>query len=226
MKAQRNINTRHYWDNRFASGDWELVGGREQTKHFAEAQLRHLKLSESFSGTFLDFGCGLGDAFPVYRRAMPKASLIGIDISPSAVNKCQQVYGEIAEFRCGDHWSVPEVDVIIASNVLEHLTNDLEVARVLYERCKRLIIVVPYREEPRIEEHVNTYDKKYFTSFGRQKTTIFASKGWSQYGWKGLWVHIYIKNILRPIFGRRKLRRRMQIMYQFQRNGGVLEPVQ
>ncbi len=155
--TQANINTAAYWNDRFLSGHWEEVGGRAQTRDFAEAQLRAIGLPRSFSGSLLDFGCGLGDAFPVYRKAFPDARLIGMDVSSAAIDKCNERFPRLAQFLQGDHTMVPPVDVIVASNVLEHLSNDIEVATSLRSRCKALHIIVPFREDPRIDEHVHTY---------------------------------------------------------------------
>jgi cyclopropane fatty-acyl-phospholipid synthase-like methyltransferase len=81
-----NINTKKYWDNRFEQ-NWEKQNGRLQTQSFAESQMTLLELSSDFSGTILDFGCGLGDAMPVYKRSFPKAKLIGVDISSVGIKK-------------------------------------------------------------------------------------------------------------------------------------------
>ena len=208
-----NINTRAYWENRFSTGDWEEKHGRSQTARFAEAIVTRIKVPNSFSGTILDFGCGLGDATPVYRSAFPKAHLIGVDISPAAVVKCREQYGLIAQFFDCDHLNVPTVDVIISSNVFEHLTSDKQIARSLLEKCKDLFIVTPYRE--RIvpgTEHVNSYETTSFSDLGCCATTVYPCKGWSQYG-LDLWLNIYLKNAVRPLFGKETCRRSMQIMF-------------
>ena len=71
-----NINTKQYWDNRFTH-NWEKWNGRLQTRYFAEDQAPYLELPPNFDGIILDFGCGLGDAMPIYRKNFPKAKLIG-----------------------------------------------------------------------------------------------------------------------------------------------------
>ena len=68
-----NINTKTYWDKRFSTGDWEDKEGRRQTKGFTQSQMRHIDIDKNFNATLLDFGCGLGDAIPVYRKYYPKA---------------------------------------------------------------------------------------------------------------------------------------------------------
>ncbi len=210
-----NINTKQYWEKRFMSGDWERRGGQNQTKKFAESQINHLKLNPNFSGTILDFGCGLGDAMPIYHKAFPNSKLIGVDISEHAIEKCRNKYGSIATFISGNHESVPSVDVIIASNVFEHLDDDITIAAHLLNKCRQLNIVVPFNEQiPMASEHVNTYNVNYFRSLGNYDYKIFASRGWSQYG-LDLIFHLYLKNIVRPLFGKPIVRRSYQIIYTF-----------
>ena len=212
-----NINTKNYWEERFATGDWDVKQGREQTRRFALAQVRYLRIPRDFAGTILDFGCGLGDAMPVYRAAYPRASLMGIDISDAAIAQCRTRYGRIARFLQGDHRDVPPVDVIIASNVFEHLSDDLAIARHLLALCADLFIVTPYRETiyPGTE-HINSYDEEHFAGLGPCGCQVFCSRGWSQYGWK-LWFRVYAKNLLRPVFGRARVTRRKQILFHFPR---------
>ncbi len=215
MNKDTNINTLGYWNRRFSSGDWEEKGGRQQSSLFAKAQVDLLRIGPDFRGKVLDFGCGMGDAMPVYRSRFPSATLVGLDLSPAAIGQCRAAYGQFATFLAGDHTCAPEADVIIASNVFEHLTNDDEVAEHLLRKCRELYIVVPYKE--RIvpgTEHVNSYDETAFPTLGPREHVVFLARGWSQYGWD-LWFHVYLKNLARPLFGKRLVRRYRQIMFRF-----------
>jgi len=208
-----NINTKDYWEHRFATGDWEAKLGCQQTILFAKDNVRLMKIPLCFSGRILDFGCGLGDAMPVYREYFQHASLIGVDMTQAAILKCKEKYSAIAHFIQCDYNQVPEADVIIACAVFEHLSNQMEVARHLLTRCDDLYIVVPYKQVLNSSsEHVNSYDEKSFSEFGEYDYTVFLSKGWSQYG-LNLWLNTYLKNIIRPFFGRVIVRRNKMIMF-------------
>ncbi len=211
-----NINTKSYWNNRFVSGDWEQKKGRNQTKQFAQTQISKLNIPENFSGTILDFGCGLGDAFPIYRKAYPNAKLIGLDISIDAIKKCKDSYGKIADFIYGDYKDVPKVDIIISSNVFEHLSNDIMIAKHLHDKCHQLNIIVPYEEilSPG-SEHINSYTSDYFTDIGTYQYKNFVSKGWGYYGLR-LIYQVYFKNILRPIFNKPLAKKHKQILFIFE----------
>lgn len=213
-----NINTERYWNTRFTSGDWSARGGRRQTRWFALAQVRRMPLPRDFTGTIVDFGCGLGDAIPVYRRCFPRAELVGVDISAGAIASCRAKYGSVAKFRQGDHAAAPECDVVIASNVLEHLDGHEQVATALLRKCRDLFVAVPYREHliHRRGEHVNTYDEHSFADLPRCSARIFACRGWSQCGWDH-WYQIRFKNALRMLLGRPRRRRDLQILFHFHR---------
>lgn len=208
-----NINTKDYWEHRFKSGDWERKQGRRQTQQFAEAHIKYLKIAPHFSGVILDFGCGLGDAIPVYRSAFPYATLIGMDISQAAVSACRKKYGGFAQFIQGTHLDVPEVDIIIASNIFEHLSNDMRVAEHLLTKCRDLFIITPYRESLKPgTEHVNSYDKNSFSALKPIDYMIFYCPGWGSRGWR-FWLIECSKNIFRPFFGKRIIYRQKQIIF-------------
>lgn len=209
----QNINTRDYWDDRFGSGDWEAKGGFSQTRAFAEAQVRRIDLPRDFAGTICDFGCGAGDAFPVYHRKWPKAKLVGVDFSGPAVDLCTKRHGTIARFLQGDYSVVPQCDVIIASNVLEHLDDDKRIAQELKKRCGTLHITVPYREKLKPGgDHVNSYSDDTFDYLGQVERKVFIARGWSTLGW--VFVREFIlKNPLRSLLRRPVAKQKYQIMF-------------
>lgn len=215
-----NVNSPEYWNWRFGSGDWEARDGRQQTANFANEQIKQIrlmKLPADFRGTILDFGCGLGDAIPVYRQAFPNAKLLGVDISRAAIDLCRKRYGSLATFLAGDYTVIPNVDVIIASNVLEHLDNDSEIASHLLSKCLDLFVIVPYRESPLIPEHVNYYDEDSFSFIQSRKYRIFSCKGWTQ-PLHRLITDIYFMNLFRMLLGKTRVRKGMQIIYHFSRH--------
>lgn len=208
-----NINTVDYWDERFGSGDWGSKGGFSQTRQFALSQLPLLNIPASTTASICDFGCGAGDAFPVYRSAWPKAELIGVDFSSSAIELCRERYGGIARFICGDVNAVPHVDWIICSNVLEHLDDDQGVVASLLTRCKELKIVVPYNEYPLTEEHVRSYHLSSFDKFNVKRVRVFGSPGWTEYTLRER-LGIVLENSKRFLIGSKPRTRRLQALFE------------
>jgi hypothetical protein len=209
-----NVNTKEYWEKRFGTGDWEVKGGFSQSKDLCESQIPHLKIYKDFDGTIVDFGCGAGDSFPIYKKAYPNAKLIGVDFSAEAIEICRQRFSNIATFIQGDYSVVPLADVIIASNVMEHLDDDIIVAQELSKRCERLMIIVPFEERPLCNEHVRSYNIDSFNELRIERKAIFHSRGWSEYGLRNLVIGVHIKNILRILLGMPMRKRRMQIIYE------------
>lgn len=210
-----NINTKVYWEKRFRTGDWEAKLGREQTTLYAQTHVHYLKIRSDFSGKILDFGCGLGDAIPVYRNAFKYASLIGWDISKAAIMKSRERYGNIAEFSYGDYTDIPQVDIIIASHVFEHLSKDVKIAEHLLTKCRDLYVITPYRETLTPgTEHINSYDEDYFRALGQYNYTLLFSTFWGPHGWH-LWLNQYPKNVIRLFLGKQIVRRKKQIMFHF-----------
>ena len=165
----------------------------------------------------LDFGCGPGSGMAVLRDAFPQASLLGIDISETAIEHARIHYGDLAQFEAGDHTMLSDADVIICSNVLEHLDDDLSVARVLWERtAKHLFITVPYQESPLNPEHLRTYNSGHFDRVVPNCAEhVFPSKYWSEYGRRHF--HLHLKNLGRRLRGRPVRQRKMQIMFRADR---------
>jgi len=211
-----NINSKDYWDQRFSNGDWIKKGGPEQTKNFAFAQLKYLNLPKIFDGTILDFGCGLGDAILVFHNKFPNARLIGFDFSEGAINYCRRNYTNIAEFICGDFTVVPYTDVIITSNVIEHIPDYINVVRHLKSCCRDLYIIVPYNEIlTQNSEHFHSFTKNSFIGVLPYTYKVFIAKGWSQFGFS-LFYNIYFKNIFRALLGKKLQKRNKQIIFHFQ----------
>jgi SAM-dependent methyltransferase len=216
---KNNINTEQYWNNRFANGDWESKNGRDQTKAFSKEQIPKLNLPRSFNGVLLDFGCGLGDAIPLYHRHFPLAKLIGVDHSDVAIRKCQEKYGSIASFLTCDVQNIPDADIIITSNVFEHLSNYNEIAYNLILKCRKLFIIVPYNQDlnNRMDlEHINSFDEASFAGFYVTRKMVYRTRGYKQKNFLWVFWNIYIKNIGRYIVYRRttKFSPHKQILFE------------
>lgn len=198
-----NINTKEYWDDRFSSNNkksWRANAGENQTKLFAYEIVKRLKMDDDFDGTILDFGCALGDAIPIYKERYPKARFMGTDFSTAAIEICVRKFGDIATFMAKDADGIPAVDVIIMSNVLEHLPKHKEVVDTLLSKCKDLYIAVPYDEqEPLHEEHVNSYDRHTF-DYLNAENDVYLCRGYEFKQILKSYIYIELKNLIRPLF--------------------------
>jgi hypothetical protein len=176
-----NINTKGYWEKRFSSGSWNNAGKR-QTEEYAKANINLMNISTDFNGKIIDFGCALGDAIPLYKKSFPNAKIIGLDISETAIEICKKRYGTIAQFYACDISTIPNADIIIASHVFEHITDDKKLVTELLTKCSQLFVFVPYMEFPLYVEHVNSYDENYYADIRTSDYKIFEVKYRSKIG--------------------------------------------
>lgn len=173
---RENINTEMYWNTRFSNKtNWDK-NARKQTKEYAKNNLKHMSINPFFEGSILDLGCATGDAIPIYKRTFPNAKLYGADISEVAINKCIHKYGGLAEFNVYNYNEFANKDIIIASHLMEHITDDRVMVNDLLLKCKEIFIFVPFKEDPLFIEHVNFYDENYYNEFQVIEKKIFKVK--------------------------------------------------
>jgi len=166
LDSNHTINSKEYWDKRFATGDWEEKGGNHQTHYFYELLYRLLPehLREEFNAqdkqyTIADIGCAEGDGTDFLAKKFFNAEVSGIDIAESAVEKANMLYPEI-DFST--HLN-QQYDIIVSSNVLEHFEDPFKHMDELFAHSKKyVVILVPFEEKERIEEHFYTFLYKDF----------------------------------------------------------------
>ncbi len=166
MDSSSLINSKEYWNKRFATGDWEEKGGNHQTHYFYELLYtllpKHLK--EEFNDSekqysIADIGCAEGDGSKFLAEKFFNAKVSGIDIAEAAVEKANALYPEI-DFSTKLN---QQYDIIVSSNVLEHFKDPREHMKELFHHSDNyVIILVPFEEQERIEEHFYTFLYKDF----------------------------------------------------------------
>jgi Methyltransferase domain len=188
--SRGNPNTRNRWEVDFGKGAlWEQNQGPDQTRRFAEGFHRHCQIPwQEFS--MLDVGCALGDALPVWHEKYPCARLAGCDVAESAVQRCRERHGDIAEFFRASFEEIEGFwDIIYCSNVLEHFEQHREIAERLLGQCKVLMVLTPFGEmrrgsplQPGRDDylHVATFYRDTFDNLvasgkaSRVEATIFS----------------------------------------------------
>jgi hypothetical protein len=227
------VNSRAWWDGRFdPGGSWEANGGRNQTRVFAETLCRHVALPTKEPFTLCDFGCALGDGLKVFRRKYPPAVLFGVDFSATAIARCRAGNSGLATFRVASFEDLDgQFDVIYASNILEHFRDLEDKARLLLARCRRLLVMVPFREPltcgpdgaPPAGEHQRSFDKDSFDfliaeGVARSVTAKVVScpGAWS---WPLSWrLRERTKNAFRPLLGKPKAVEPRQVIFDIVRS--------
>jgi O-antigen biosynthesis protein len=158
------INSPDYWNKRFFE-DWIAKGGRKQTAFFAELCCRELPdwlVEEVRAGksAIFDYGCALGDALPVLQRAFPEAPIRGGDVAQVGLGLARALH---PGFEFVDVTEIGEAskiaDIVYCSNTLEHFENWREILHRLSRHARKyLLVMVPFEEEDRIDEHFCTFE--------------------------------------------------------------------
>src|SRR5574337_468966 len=160
----QRINSESYWDARFAS-DWDKNQGPGQSRFFARVAIELLpawlfRTIREQQLTVVDWGCAEGDGTDELAAMVAAQRLSGVDFSGAAIQRARTRYPAI-RFIHAD-WLVERVgggdpetwDVVFSSNTLEHFHQPFEVLNALCARARKLVVLVlPYREHERIEEH-------------------------------------------------------------------------
>jgi SAM-dependent methyltransferase len=142
-KYNRDFYKKHLENNfeRHLSIKGEAVPQREMSRYiWARDNLVGKKV--------LEIGCsnGYGSQF------LPDdIEYTGVDYDAQIVEVAREEgWGDNKKFEWADinTYNLEQYDTIIAFEVIEHLDNGLEIVKKLKKHCKRLLITVPYMEEP------------------------------------------------------------------------------
>ena len=135
------------------SEDLEALHEESSRTHFIDVWTRRAILARvgplPRRATVIDLGCSSGYLLEDLRRALPDASLIGVDLVAGGLRKAHENVPD-AELLQADACALPlqdaSVDAAVSANLLEHVPDDAlalaELRRVLRPGA-RAVIVVP-----------------------------------------------------------------------------------
>lgn len=166
MSENSNINSNHYWDNRFST-DWETLDGPQQSRFFARLAMEHfpawlLEKVRRNTLTVADWGCAQGDGTDVLCKHMGQGNLTGIDFSEVAIHQAAARYPSTRFLA--ENWITEQnppkefFDIVFSSNTLEHFHQPWDVLETLALRAKKaVVLMLPYREAEHIDEHFYSF---------------------------------------------------------------------
>lgn len=168
INSDSKINSEEYWDGRFRSGDWDEKEGREQSLFFYRLALKLMPvwLKDKIKNerlSVLDLGCAEGEGVSLFKNEFKASRISGADISAAAIERASTYYPDCDFFRA-DINNIPEsFDVIFSSNTLEHFEKPFDaIQNILPHTKKYFVLLVPFRERDRIDEHFYTFEYSSF----------------------------------------------------------------
>jgi 2-polyprenyl-3-methyl-5-hydroxy-6-metoxy-1,4-benzoquinol methylase len=166
-KMAKKVNSVKWWNGYFQN-EWEANHGKEQTAFFMQLIIHALPENiKDFinrpSTTILDWGCALGQGVDLLAKKFPNAKVTGLDISDVAIEKAKALYPDY-KFTTESLENINErYTVIFCSNCIEHFE---KTEKLINEHLKftedLYVILVPYKEENRIESHLVSFDNDSF----------------------------------------------------------------
>lgn len=135
--------------------------------------LKHAQSLQKENARILDVGCGNGHVSRGLARLGFKVS--GIDIDPSSIECAKTEVGSIADFMVldtadlGNKFKEEEFDLIICSEVLEHLTDPKLMVQQLYPFLSKdgvMVVTTPNGFGPRESTVTKPVQKLYKMGFG------------------------------------------------------------
>lgn len=121
--------------------------------------------------TIADFGCGTGVLVNKLKTDFPRIYVVGYDFSASKIKRCQEFYKiNPSCFRQGDIYNSTnkKYDVIIATEVLEHLENPAKALKNLFSTLNvegRLFVTVPNGRTDTYQGHIHFWSPESWTLF-------------------------------------------------------------
>jgi SAM-dependent methyltransferase len=115
------------------AGDYEQALNKgvylsgESPDHFAEKRVAYTalwlrKLLVFAPRRLADFGCGVGNSTPHFRRHFPEAELLGLDVSAASIERAKQIYGDASKFLLIDEArGGGECDLVYSNGVFHHI---------------------------------------------------------------------------------------------------------
>ncbi len=103
--------------------DQSVSASGESGEYFAnfKAQYASRILGNDFSGTILDYGCGVGLLTGYLLQSFPHAQVLGFDPSQASVRMASPEVASRAHLTTEETTLPPKVDAIILANVMHHV---------------------------------------------------------------------------------------------------------
>ncbi len=164
IDMSKSINSEQYWSSRF-DGDWQNKGGPDQTLFFYRLALELLpswltRQMQVEKLSICDWGCATGEGTSLLAQTF-SGPVTGIDFAEPAIVKAKENFS-LPRYFSIDLLSKPwheTYDVLFCSNTLEHFQDPWgTLAKISTHATQTLVVLVPFREYKRHEEHEVTFD--------------------------------------------------------------------
>jgi 2-polyprenyl-3-methyl-5-hydroxy-6-metoxy-1,4-benzoquinol methylase len=95
----------------------------ENSEYFAQYKARYVarRLGAQFSGTILDYGCGVGMVSSFMKQLLPLGTIDGFDLSAASIANVDSAVRAQGKFTSEWNELAHNYDVVVVSNVMHHV---------------------------------------------------------------------------------------------------------
>ncbi|CAB3780893.1 class I SAM-dependent methyltransferase [Pararobbsia alpina] len=167
----------------------------EAPEFFAEYKIadlsRHARTNRIAARSIVDFGCGVGNSIPFFRKYFPRSEVLAADVSRKSLELAKQRFGEEARFfnLTGNRIDLPDgtFDVLFSACVFHHIPHEehehwLRELRRIATPDAMLVIFEHNPWNPLTVRAVNTceFDKNARLMTPSKLETSMQRAGWSR----------------------------------------------
>lgn len=150
------VGSESYWERRYSAGGNSGAGSYGRLASYKAEYITSL-LAEYGVSSAIEFGCGDGNQLSLI--AYP--SYVGVDVSPTAVQRCREQFGDDSSksfFLLSELGEVnPDFDLSLSLDVVYHLVEDstyIAHLDALFSHSRRLVLVYSSNIEELGSPHV------------------------------------------------------------------------
>ena len=155
--------------NEIWTKDWQDMERLNPTARHLETMIVKIIKRLNPIDSILDIGCGIGVNIKRIQRDFPKIRILGTDLSGEILELARNYVGpnplvEYAQLDLGKNKLEAQFDLILCSQVLEHIDDDSSALENMSRMCRRyLLLTVPggkYNSTSRLVGHFRHYKKE------------------------------------------------------------------
>jgi hypothetical protein len=140
MAASHAFSSSEYWESRYCAGGTSGMGSVGRLARFKAATINRF-IADNAITSVIDLGCG--DASQLTLLELP-ADYVGVDVSPAALVRCAARFPGRRFFQPGELRTTSPAELMLALDVIYHLTEDpvfAAVMRTLFAWATRFVVI-------------------------------------------------------------------------------------
>jgi SAM-dependent methyltransferase len=150
------FNSKQYWEERYNKNGNSGNGSYNELADF-KAEIINNFIDNKYIKSIIDYGVGDGNQLSLINTI--DKNYIGIDVSPTVINKCKQMFADnkTKQFILDDEINEIKSELVLSCDVIYHLIEDHiyeKYMKNLFNISTKYIIIYSKDEDFRLAEHV------------------------------------------------------------------------